>query len=54
MVYKRLEGGGLQWPRQSDGVIGQSPAQLSALSSLAPAGENRANLTAFDRNSDFI
>ena len=31
MVYKRLEGGGFQWPRPSDGVIGLSPAQFSAL-----------------------
>jgi len=28
MVYKRLEGGGFQWP--SDGVIALSPAQFSA------------------------
>ncbi len=25
MVYKRLEGGGFQWPRPSDGVIGHYP-----------------------------
>ena len=31
MVYKRLEGGGFQWPRPSDGMIALSPAQLSAL-----------------------
>ena len=26
MVYKRLEGGGFQWPRPSNGVTGLSPA----------------------------